>query len=436
MGLLEMVCIWVRFVMKIYTACPKPFFQEWMLDSYFFSRDMGLTCHALREAGIDSRVVLLRGPTTKEHPDIIRADLADMENPAWWREHALDAVVLGAWAAPSFTPVARAIKESGARLIIRCDNGGPYSQREKGFRRSWQEHYLDARYDQRGLLFSSALAAIKTPLFYVPALFDRRVVEHMSYADLIMNETPEGVAGLRSFLARVGRHDIAARVLYAPHPIKVAISRVNLTRKKPQWVAVGRWDSYQKNAMLLLDTLRTALVQHPEHTAVIVGKGESGVMATIDNWPLSLRDKVKVTGPMPHDALAVEYARSQVVLAPSRSESFNLAVAEALCHGCTLVGSGHISSFRYFASRNSGTLASSYTLNAFLDALNVETQAWENGLRDAVSVAKYHTAEFAPQHVTSLILETAQGREKFTCREGARLQPVPQLWQMASNEDQ
>ena len=45
------------------------------------------------------------------------------------------------------------------------------------------------------------------------------MVEHLSYADLIMNETPESPRLLKSLLCRYGRMDLVARVKYVPHPV-------------------------------------------------------------------------------------------------------------------------------------------------------------------------------------------------------------------------
>ena len=115
-----------RLVMRILTATPKAFLTANESDSSFFSRDMGLTCRALREAGVESQVVMLEGPEARAHPDVIRGSRSDLESADWWARLNPDAVVLCAWAAPRYTPIARAIRESGAVLIARCDSGEPY----------------------------------------------------------------------------------------------------------------------------------------------------------------------------------------------------------------------------------------------------------------------------------------------------------------------
>lgn len=367
--------------MRIFTATPKAFLTNGSSDSSFFSRDMGLTCHALQKAGVESRVVLLTGPDVRDHSDVIRASLEQMESAGWWKQFHLDAVVLCAWSAPRYTPIAKAINGSGAKLIVRCDNGEPYSQWQKTVRQSFYTHYLFARYMGKGWGYACGFSLLKTPLFYIPAVYDNRVVEHLSYAGLILNETPDGARFLKELLLKKKRADIAAKVQYVPHPIMDCAGYSEEVKKEKRIVAVGRWDSYAKNAPLLIRTLEKALAKQPDYEAHIFGGGEDQLIRLKRRLPADVQTRIVIRGIVDHDALIPEYQKSRIFFAPSRSESFNIAAAEALACGCSVVGGGHISSFRNFASGESGTVANHYNAASLADALRVEINAWANGLR-------------------------------------------------------
>ena len=233
--------------MRIFTATAWAYLMVHEPDDSFFSRDMGLTCYALRQQNIDSMVVMPSSPKSKQHSDIIRASLEDMENPNWWVQYDLDAVVLGAWADPKYMLIAKAIRDSGAKVIVRCDCGTQYSQWQKTLWQSLYENYLVVRYRDKGFLYACLFSMLKTPIYYYPSIYVNKMIEHMSYADLIMNETPEGVYYLKSLLSHHGETNIAARVKYVPHPIANEAGYSLSCKKERRIIAVGRWDNYSKN---------------------------------------------------------------------------------------------------------------------------------------------------------------------------------------------
>ncbi len=390
--------------MRIYTASPKAFFPRGVSPDSFFSRDMGLTCLALRAAGADSRVVLLDGPAAQAHPDVLRASMAELQSAGWWSRLAPDAVVLCSWAAPRYTPVAQAIKAAGARLIVRCDSGEPFSQWQKTPREAFRTHVLAARYAGRPVWRALGFALLKTPLFYVPAIYDRRVAEHLAMAHAVFIESPEAARLLREFLTRYGHPEAAARVRYVPHPVRTPAPAPDAPRAR-RVVAVGRWNHYQKNAPLLLRVLGRALAAETGYDAHIFGAGEADLRRGIRRLPDAVRARVVVRGVCAHETLAGEYGRCRILFAPSRSESFNLAAAEALSSGCSVVGAAHLLAFRHFVSRQSGTLASAYTARALAGALSAEMQAWDTGRRSAAGIRAAWQTEFAPAAIARAVLE-------------------------------
>ncbi len=374
--------------MRIFTATAWAYLMVNEPDDKFFSRDMGLACHALRQQNIDSMVVMPGSSEAKQHPDIIRASLEDMEHPNWWAQYNLDAVVLGAWADPQYTLIAKAIKDSGAKVIVRCDCGTQYSQWQKTLWQSLYENYLVVRYRDKGFLYACLFSMLKTPIYYYPGIYVKKMIKHMSYADLIMNETPEGVYYLKSLLSHHGEINIAARVKYVPHPIANEAGYSLSCKKEKRIIAVGRWDNYSKNTYMLIRTLAEVLMKHNKYEFHIFGSGESIIKKMIIRLSPAITSRIHIHGLISNNELGLEYQKSRIFFSASRSESFGIAAAEALCCGCSIVASNHIFSFKNFASKNSGTLAEKYTVNAMRKAIEIELSAWDNGLRDPVRISE------------------------------------------------
>jgi len=396
--------------MKVFTVAPFAFLQTWHPDSHFFSRDMGLTCYALRELGVESQVIALHGPTTKEHSDIIRTNSENLCDSEWWKAYQLDGVVLGAGAAPIHTPIARAIKESGAKLIVRCDCGAAYSQWQQSLWRSLYINHLGPCYAGKSIFYSWLYSLAKTPWHYCPSVYEKRVYEHMSHADLILLETPEGVRLTKERLCRFGRADIAARIQYVPHPVSGSMEYNTSIQKEKRIIAVGRWEDYSKNAPLLIKSLAIILDRYPDYEAHVFGSGDDRLHQLKNGiFKTNVKNRIFVHGKIPNAQLGKEYLRSRIFFAPSRSESFNIAGAEALSGGCSFVGSGHIFSFRNFVSKNSGMLARTYTAKRMAEALSIEIIAWGEGLRNPERSSFLWRQEVAASTIAKQIASVCKG---------------------------
>jgi glycosyltransferase involved in cell wall biosynthesis len=392
---------------RIYTATPLAVLSETDLDYNFFCRDMGLICHGLREQGVESQVVLLDFPGAKKHPDIIRATLQQMVDQQWWKQFNLDAVVLGAWAAPKYTPIAKAIKEAGAKVIVRCDYGDCYSQWQGSLWWPWYRNYLYSRYEGQGFFYACLFSALKTTAFYIPAVYEKKVVEHLSYADLIMNETPESTRFLKAFLSRYRRADLAARVIYVLHPVSGEMGYSGAAEKERRIIAVGRWDHYSKNASLLIKTIRKVLSAHDGYEVHIFGGGGTMLEKELASVPEAVRRRVHIRGKLPNRELVAEYQKSQILFMPSRSEGASVAATEALACGCSIVGRTQIFSMRNFVSKNSGTLARRYSVRGMSEALSIEINTWAEGLRDPAGFAVQWEAEVSQRAIARTIIAAA-----------------------------
>src|SRR5688572_23883490 len=106
--------------MKVATCTPVDF----EADEHFFGRDSGLMCRGFQEIGIECVSVMPGDPRAEDPADLVRADLDELSDPAWWCSQGVELVLLYAWGDPRFVNVAAAIRSAGIRLVQSLDTAG------------------------------------------------------------------------------------------------------------------------------------------------------------------------------------------------------------------------------------------------------------------------------------------------------------------------
>ena len=370
---------------------------------FFFCRDMGLQSITLRKLGTESQVVLLKAENNQEHPDIIRATIKEMESAAWWQQFKLDAVVLGSWARKEYTSIARAISESGAKLVVRCDTGGSVTERYDAFPDALKMnyYYLESRIQNVAMRGAAALA--QTLLHAIPTYRDKKLYEHLSYADCVAIETHDGAKNLRKLMFHYGCTNNT--VQYIPHLVSDEMQYDAAIKKEKQIVSVGRWGSYQKNAPFLIRCLVRVMEEHADYEAHLFGTGTELLDRLLVGVPRSISKRIYLRGVVQQEELLKQFQSAQIYFMPSRYEGSSIAGEEALCCGLSVVGSYHVGCIRNFVSKNSGTLARKYSVDALALALKDEIISWKMGLRNAVQISKDWKEECSASAVSNKIME-------------------------------
>ena len=380
--------------MRIFTVTPKPFLAKAEEPASFFSRDTGLLCHGLRRLGVESRVVLLAGAEVQAHPDVLRASAAEMQDSGFWKDRNLDGVVLYAWLLPEYRGIVSAIRKAGIRVIARADSTGLYDPRVdlRAYLREAYWGYGSKRFvenpPQRALR-----AFLKTGYRLLNPAFQLGVLGFADGCDALIVESTIARDRMRAFFSSRGRGDLATRVHYVPHAVEVDIPGA-LGERGNRIVAIGRWKDRVKNASGLVCALARVLQQRPGWTAQIIGPGEAAVRALQASLPEGVQAKFEISGRIPHSDTLKRLAGAKILFVPSYVESFNMAAAEALCLGCSVVGGRHLPSFHDFVSRQSGTLARSHAACGLADAVLSECAHWEQGRRDPRGIATASRAVF------------------------------------------
>jgi glycosyltransferase involved in cell wall biosynthesis len=372
-------------------------------DGAFWDREFGLVCLGLRRLGMDSRFVALGQPSVREDVPLILCTLAQMMDPNWWRQWNLEGVILNAWGSPRYEPIARAIKTAGVKLNVAVDSDG-IDHPHVWLRRYLHEKYYGER--DRTKWFPAGWALLKTLVTAFRA-HHARTMQHLEHGDFLTLPSPLAQQRYSRFLLAVRRPDLVRRLRYVPYPVTQDMIYNPSIRKQPLIIAVGRWQSFQKGAPVLVRVLERVLSEQPGYSVRIIGGGEERVRRLVQPLNDGCKSRINILGWVSHQQLAGHYQASRIHLCTSHRESFHNASGEALCCGCSVVGDARISSMPYFCSANSGMLSCDLSVNNLRDALQVEMDAWRRGDRDPVQISATWTARLHPDRVAGMFLNLA-----------------------------
>lgn len=103
---------------------------------------------------------------------------------------------------------------------------------------------------------------------------------------------------------------------------------------------VGRASAKQKRLDLLVTAFRNLHSSFPDWKLKIIGEIDPTHRSLLTELSVKLGGTIEITGPISdRKALSAEYQKAKIFCLPSDFESFGLVTAEAIYHGCTIVGS-------------------------------------------------------------------------------------------------
>ena len=199
------------------------------------------------------------------------------------------------------------------------------------------------------------------------------------------------------FLNNEHRHDLAARIGVCPYPVDPAFthSSVNPSRE-PLIVAVGRWDSEQKDGVLLAAALTKYCRSGGRCKILIFGASCEALDRVQKRF-----SNVSCQGAQSPNLIANAMARARSLVLTSRWESGPIVAFEALCSGCTLISTDIPNMRELVGEGEFGTLAVSRSADAMADAISKEMTFWDGGARNATRIA----AQWQPAFRVSLVCE-------------------------------
>jgi len=317
----------------------------------FWHRDLGLLTKAFRTLGHEARLVVhpaklrpseravrseTRSPHAARNPKsstrkgpVIWASHDDVRNPAWWQSHKPDLVILGLWTRPKYDPIRRAVLSATSRVIERADSDGmrtascglsTYARRRYDYFRDQTSRWPAILSIPASVLYSFA-SILGTPWI------EARLARTLMLLPALAVETPMAARLWKKLAVKLNANP--NQIHFIPHPVQTDIFRPDSSvRKKKQIVSVGRWESYQKNLDLLLQTVLRFLGAFPTWSAQVVGSG----LPTKSPHP-----RLIFSAHRSPRQLAKDFQRSRIFVSSSRYESFGLAASEAALCGCQVI---------------------------------------------------------------------------------------------------
>jgi glycosyltransferase involved in cell wall biosynthesis len=326
-------------------------------DQLFWHRDLGLLTKAFRDLGHNALLAVhpagdspskikypdispfsksnIKHPTSKILEDpVLWPSPSDIRDPLWWQSQKPDLVILGLWTRPKYDPIRLAALSAIPHVIERADSDGmrtascgllTYAKRRFDYFRDHTFHWPSLLSILASIFYSFA-SILTTPWI------EYRLRKTLRLLPSILVETPHATLLWKSLALRLGADP--EKIHCIPHPIQTDIFKFDpAVPKKNQIISVGRWDSYQKNLPLLLETLCTFLDENPSWSSLVIGSG----LPTKSPHP-----RITLLSPLPPTDLARYMQESKVFFFSSHYESFLIAGVEALSCGCLVVGPSEI----------------------------------------------------------------------------------------------
>jgi hypothetical protein len=386
--------------MRIYTCTPVAFGG----GADFFARDSGLLCRGFQMIGIDSRAVMPGERQPEDESDLIRTEYRNLESTVWWRSQQVDGVVLYAWGRPKFRKVAAAIHEAGIFLVLNLDSGGLVSPLV-GWRDWLHAQWIYGGQGRGGKSWFRFTKLTLHRLIIGLLLTDPLRARHLKCGNAITCVSPRAAEYFRRLCRIYGGEHLAARIRVIPHAVEQRF-RYSGKKKQRQVACVGRWmDQVQKRTWLLMEVIGALLSKDDQVMVVIAGQTTPELEAWHHGLEKSQGSRVRLAGIIGREELAVLFDESQVFYSPSAYESFGIAAAEALCEGCSVVAerSVALTSFDWFVSADSGTLAASNDVTPHLHAIQHELAAWQDSKRAAEAISRFWCERLYAGNVATLI---------------------------------
>lgn len=373
----------------------------------YLARDGARLCGYLRSRGIEAVKLLVDDGTGHPRPCsplLAAAPWRDWCSVEFWRRQSPSFVLLYGGVNPRLEPVAAALRSAGVPTALKMDSAHGIVAFPEDLTRLMRFHYYRAR-QRRGPLIA-ALAACAVQAVRATGVRHRAVVRLLSQFDWITVENPLSCANTQHWLSRIGRSDIAKRVVLLHHPVPSTFTVDPMQTKQAQVLALALdWANPCKRGKLLGEALSHALPQAEDYSAMIVGEHSEDVRAAALRCDPSLATRVQAHPRCAPEHTLELYQRARILAIPSGSEGAPNVVTEAACCGCSIVAAPELKQLSMFEDARCGTMARRYGAEGLAIAILGEFQAWARGDRDPVALSSLWGSQMHVQAVTQRLFD-------------------------------
>jgi glycosyltransferase involved in cell wall biosynthesis len=318
---------------------------------------------------------------------IITAKKRNFTDVDFWKQIDADVVICYTWLGRKYNSIVAAIRHSGKKVLLKADSDGrlgyPVIPR-------WQHQHLMAtlplRLRFKYLRLNGIIAQIET-------------------ANAVLIESPKAYENVQRFLHYWKRPSLISKLHVVPNPVTDDIIASEISSKQNVLISVGRWNDPVKNILILLRSAKHFLESNSDWSMLVVGEGEKIPKQIVSKWESELRTRVKVLGEVPHPQMAKLLGESRIFFVPSKRESWGISAAEALCMGCSIVGTPLEPLDFLVGGGFSGTVAKGFAIEHLVRALAHDVSKHTQGTYNPFRIAGYWRPKLSIREVTSQICE-------------------------------
>jgi glycosyltransferase involved in cell wall biosynthesis len=321
---------------------------------------------------------------------IVTADKRNFSEVDFWRQVDADLVICYTWLGQTYSSIVAAIRRSGKKVLVKADSDGRLG------------YPVVPRYQHQHLM---ATLPLKLRLKYLKV---KGIIEQIEMASSVLIESPKAYENVQRFLQYWNRPSLISKLHVVPNPVTDDISKGETRTKKDILISVGRWeDSRAKNTSTMLKCASRILEMNRKWQVRLIGSGTSSLRKKIDEWDTDIRHRTEMLGVVPHIKIPRLLSDSRIFFLPSNWEGSSIAAAEAVCMGCTIVGTPLESLDFLVANGLSGTLAEGFKYEHLIQALRSDTTKHEQGTYDPLEIASYWRPKLSIRNVASQIRDVA-----------------------------
>lgn len=362
------------------------------------------------ENGVNSEIITVSKEDLEGyHPKFVvnHKPLQEFYSENFWLENDSDVIVAYPLQGPYYSPMIEKMKAAKKKVLLKFDSDGriAYPLQRHTFRVPLRERFT----------LSNVVSDVWWRL--APKAFKRKrhasvaaeTIRQIELCDAAIIESPSAQANLNYFLTAWGRSDLTKKTHFVPNPVSPEFLLGVIPPKDKVVVSFGRWDDYkQKNTAVMAQTALRFLKERPDYKFIIFGRGTNSVEDLVKQAPQEIRQRLCIQAFVERTQVKTLLAGARIFFVPSRWESFNISSGEALCVGCSVVGTP-LESLQYLTNGGfSGTLASSFKAPGILAALLEDAKKWDNDKYGSEGIAAFWRPKLDRKAVAKCIVELAE----------------------------
>lgn len=309
----------------------------------------------------------------------------------FWKNSDVGTLIIYSWLSLRYSRMIISAKKAGLKIYLKLDSDGRllYPLRPSYLKVFGLDDSIKAK-------IIHVLRLVQWYLF--PRLITRQRLNQLKNSDGVIIESPQAKDNLINSLKYWHKDNLVSLIKIIPNPI--LSSDITPQQKENKIMAIGRWRDKRKNGQALIKILSQLNTNWQIH---LIGEASDELQKSILKINKNLQ--IKASNKLTHAEVIHFLQSAKIIISPSLSESFNLAVAEALCAGCSVVG-GPIPSFLYFIDQdNFGTLSTNFNYTSLLSALEKDVKKWEMNTYDAEQISAHWKKELNQEAVIDKIID-------------------------------